>query len=175
MCRTSTGLLLTEVVKCSPRSVVVFHRLEEAHTSVFGNILSILDCGVAEDSRGKKKSFEKCVVMIISNLGNKEIIGKLFGSHIDRMRSQKFIHPTVKKGLRYELLHWVDHLLLFYPFSNDQLNRFITLALKSLKEKPFYDLYSVFCHLFDVKFEETEVEEHDKLDQIVDHIRGALY
>lgn len=48
-----------------------------AHVSVFSTILSILDGGVAKDSEGNITNFENCMVVFVSDLGNKEIIGKL--------------------------------------------------------------------------------------------------
>lgn len=85
----NTGLLLTEAVKKNPYSVVVFHKLEMAHMSVFSTLLSILDFGVAEDSEGNVTSFENCVVVIISDLGNKEIISKLINRDFPKCKSRK--------------------------------------------------------------------------------------
>lgn len=53
--------------------------------------------------------------------------------------------------MRFELLYRLDQLLLFDPFSGDQLNRFAKLPMKSLEEKSHSSLYFAFLSLFDVR------------------------
>ncbi|KAH6779338.1 hypothetical protein C2S52_010575 [Perilla frutescens var. hirtella] len=172
-------LLLTEAVKKSPHSVIIFHQLEMAHVSVFSTILSILDDGVAKDSEGNMTSFENCVVVFVLDLGNKDIIGKLnrdcpeikwpsrmeaestseegaVGSSLtDEMAKQEVVGspPTSEmglRGLRFEFLYRLDQLLLFDPFSDDQLNQFVMLPMKSLVEKS-HSLYKTFSELLNVQ------------------------
>lgn len=75
-------VLLTKAVERGPNSVIIFHHLEMAHISVFSTILSILDDGVTKDNEGNITNFSNSVVVIVSNLGNKEMIAGLSGHQI---------------------------------------------------------------------------------------------
>ncbi|KAL0403844.1 UNVERIFIED_CONTAM: Chaperone protein ClpB1 [Sesamum radiatum] len=146
------GLFLMEAVKKNPHSVILFYKLETAHISVFRALLSILENGMSMDKDGNIVDFGKSVVVIVSDIWNKEIIAIVNG-----YRPEIFRHPYAlnvessskreegiltpladekekPSGLRSQLLSRLDELLLFDPLSNDQLNRFYKLPVKSMKE-----------------------------------------
>lgn len=77
----NTHLLLVESVRKTPQSVIMFYKLETTHISVFSKILSILEFGVAEDDDGNQVHFGDSVVVIVTDLGNKEMIAGLNGHH----------------------------------------------------------------------------------------------
>ncbi|KAL8493021.1 hypothetical protein ACS0TY_024290 [Phlomoides rotata] len=165
-----THLLLTKAVERGPNCVIIFHHLEMAHISVFSTILSILDDGVSEDNEGNITNFSNSVVVIVSNLGNKEMIAGLNGHQIKcpinpvelestshgeaAVGSPLTDHEMGLRGLRFELLYRLDQLLLFDPFSDDQLNRFAKSPLKSLEETS-HSLNLAFRYLFHVQGKEV--------------------
>ncbi|KAL6566881.1 hypothetical protein OROMI_015285 [Orobanche minor] len=166
----NTHLLLVESVRKTPHSVIMFYKLETTHISVFSKILSILEFGVAEDDEGNQVYFGDSVV-IVTDLGNKEMIAGLNGHHCCYMvlRNQPVqeieVRPTEEevfgssskaneievKSMRCELLNLLDYMLLFYPFSDDQQNVFVKLRLKSLEKNLFY---SPLLHLFRIEGDE---------------------
>ncbi|KAL6537979.1 hypothetical protein OROHE_012266 [Orobanche hederae] len=167
----NTHLLLVESVRKTPHSVIMFYKLETTHISVFSKILSILEFGVAEDDEGNQVYFGDSVVIIVTDLGNKEMIAGLNGHHCCYMvlRNQPVheieVRPTEEevfgssskaneievKSMRCELLNLLDYMLLFYPFSDDQQNVFVKLRLKSLEKNLFY---SPLLHLFRIEGDE---------------------
>ncbi|KAL6566876.1 hypothetical protein OROMI_015280 [Orobanche minor] len=167
----NTHLLLVESVRKTPHYVIMFYKLETTHISVFSKILSILEFGVAEDDEGNEVYFGDSVVVIVTDLGNKEMIAGLNGHHCCYMvlRNQPVheieVRPTEEevfgssskaneievKSMRCELLNLLDYMLLFYPFSDDQQNVFVKLRLKSLEKNLFY---SPLLHLFRIEGDE---------------------
>ncbi|KAI3444064.1 hypothetical protein Pfo_000729, partial [Paulownia fortunei] len=154
-------LLVTEAVKRRPHSFIVFYQLEMAHISVFSTILSILDDGVFKDNDGNIINFGNSVVVIVSDIGNKEMITRLNGYHSEiywpfrpielesTSKGEEVVGSSSTdkmgfRGLRSELLNRLDQLLPFDPFSDDQLNRFAKLPMKSLEEQTNLTSYTAF-------------------------------
>ncbi|KAK4415094.1 Chaperone protein ClpB [Sesamum alatum] len=146
------GLFLMEAVKKTPHSVILFYKLETAHISAFSALLSILETGMSVDKDGNIVDFGKSVVVIVSDIWNKEIIAIVNGSHPESFGhscaqnvessskgEEEILSPLADEkekssGLRSELLSRLDELLLFDPLSDDQLNRFYKLPAKSMME-----------------------------------------
>jgi len=67
------GGQLTELVLKNPESVVLFDEIEKAHPRMHNLLLSILEDGVLTDSKGRRVSFEHCMVILTSNAGAGEM------------------------------------------------------------------------------------------------------
>ncbi|KAL0451837.1 UNVERIFIED_CONTAM: Chaperone protein ClpB [Sesamum latifolium] len=162
------GLFLMEAVKKTPHSVILFYKLETAHISVFRALISILENGMSMDKDGNIVDFGKSVIVIVSDIWNKEIIAIVNGYRPEifrhpyalnvessSKREEGILTPLVDEkekssGLRSELLSRLDELLLFDPLSNDQLNRFYKLPAKSMKETMTRSCWFItFSCLFD--------------------------
>ena len=63
------GGQLTEKVRRSPYSVILFDEIEKAHPDVFNILLQILDDGRLTDSKGRTVNFKNTVVIMTSNIG----------------------------------------------------------------------------------------------------------
>ena len=64
------GGLLTEAVRKTPYSVVLFDEVEKAHPDIFNLLLQILDDGRLSDSQGQVVDFTNTVVIMTTNLGS---------------------------------------------------------------------------------------------------------
>merc|ERR1711957_224067 len=67
------GGLLTEAVRKTPYSVVLFDEVEKAHPDVFNLLLQILDDGRLSDSKGRVVDFSNTLIIMTTNLGSKII------------------------------------------------------------------------------------------------------
>nr|QYB19238.1 ATP-binding subunit of clp protease [Climaconeis cf. scalaris]QYB19339.1 ATP-binding subunit of clp protease [Climaconeis cf. scalaris] len=67
------GGQLTEAVRSTPYSVVLFDEVEKAHPDVFNLLLQLLDDGRLTDSRGRLIDFTNTLVIMTTNLGAKII------------------------------------------------------------------------------------------------------
>merc|ERR1739838_113923 len=64
------GGQLTEAVRKTPYSVVLFDEVEKAHPDIFNLLLQILDDGRLSDSQGQVVDFTNTVVIMTTNLGS---------------------------------------------------------------------------------------------------------
>jgi ATP-dependent Clp protease ATP-binding subunit ClpB len=68
------GGQLTEKVRRSPYSIVLFDEIEKAHHEVFNILLQILDDGRLTDSQGRVVDFKNTVIIMTSNLGSEFLL-----------------------------------------------------------------------------------------------------
>ena len=68
-----------EAVKRWPYSVLLFDKVEKADASVFSTLLRVLDTGMLSCSDAFMIDFGNTTIVLISDLGNKDITSSLFG------------------------------------------------------------------------------------------------
>ncbi|KAF8407520.1 hypothetical protein HHK36_006654 [Tetracentron sinense] len=73
------GLQLLEAVRRRPYSVLLFDQVEKAHISVLSTLLWMLDHGSLIDGQKRMVDFRNTIVIMISDMGNKEFLVKLSG------------------------------------------------------------------------------------------------
>ena len=124
------GGQLTEKVRRSPYSVVLFDEIEKAHPDVFNLLLQILEDGVLTDSQGRKVSFKNTVIIMTSNIGARLITEKKqalgFGeSQKSEERTAEEIKEEVlaelRKAFRPEFLNRVDDIIVFHKLTHEEI------------------------------------------------------
>ncbi|PIT89756.1 ATP-dependent Clp protease ATP-binding subunit ClpC [Candidatus Kuenenbacteria bacterium CG10_big_fil_rev_8_21_14_0_10_36_11] len=139
------GGRLTEAVRRSPYSVVLFDEIEKAHSEVFNVLLQVLDEGILTDAAGKRVDFRNTVIILTSNLGNKELEKNKVGFNnitragqgISRSVSEetetrdKFLQ-IVKEKFRPEFLGRLDKVLIFKPLDLKAAEKIVALQLQEL-------------------------------------------
>ena len=68
------GGQLTEAVRRSPYSVILFDEVEKAHPDVFNILLQVLDDGRITDSQGRTVDFKNTILILTSNLGSQFLL-----------------------------------------------------------------------------------------------------
>ncbi|MEZ5974773.1 MAG: AAA family ATPase [Planctomycetota bacterium] len=66
------GGQLTDALRRKPDRVIVFDEIEKAHPKLHNLLLQILEEGALTDGKGRTVSFERCVVILTSNVGAEE-------------------------------------------------------------------------------------------------------
>ena len=69
----SEGGQLTEAVRATPYTVVLFDEIEKANLDIFNLLLQILDDGRLTDSQGRTVDFKNTLIVLTSNVGAKTI------------------------------------------------------------------------------------------------------
>lgn len=64
--------LLTESVRKSPHSVILFDEIEKAHQDVYKTFLQVMDYGMLTDNQGRKADFRNAIIIFTSNAGANE-------------------------------------------------------------------------------------------------------
>jgi AAA domain (Cdc48 subfamily)/C-terminal, D2-small domain, of ClpB protein len=68
------GGQLTEAVRRSPHSVVLFDEAEKAHEDVLNILLQIMEDGILTDGKGRTVNFKNTVIVMTSNVGSRQIL-----------------------------------------------------------------------------------------------------
>ncbi len=137
------GGQLTEKVRRSPYSVVLFDEIEKAHPDVFNILLQILDDGALTDSQGRKVDFKNTVIIMTSNIGARLITEKKasfgFGESSETVKSDREIKDSVlselKKEFRPEMLNRIDDIIVFHKLSHDDIVEIAVRLLDTLKKR----------------------------------------
>jgi ATP-dependent Clp protease ATP-binding subunit ClpC len=141
------GGQLTEKIRKHPYSVILFDEIEKAHPDVFNIMLQILDDGILTDAQGRRIDFKNTVIIMTSNLGAKEILGKVgsklgFGKE-DESGEEKSEHEKikekvmaeVKRTFKPEFINRIDEIIVFDRLTEDDIKKIARLMLKSLEAR----------------------------------------
>lgn len=128
------GGQLTEAVRRSPHSVVLFDELEKAHEDVLNLLLQIMDEGQLTDGKGRTVSFKNNIFVMTSNIGSKDIIQAAREADIEADGSKltsDIVKVALEEALRPELLNRIDEIVVFSPLSYENLKDIATNLIAS--------------------------------------------
>jgi ATP-dependent Clp protease ATP-binding subunit ClpB len=124
------GGFLTEQVRRSPYSVVLFDEIEKAHPEVMDILLGVLDEGRLTDAKGRFCDFTNTIVLLTSNLGVRE------SQETDDLDVRKeIILKVVQASLRPELFNRLSGVLAFNALGMDTLETIVRMHLASLAKQ----------------------------------------
>jgi len=136
------GGTLTEAVRRKPYSVILFDEIEKAHPDVFNILLQILDDGRLTDSKGHVVDFKNSVVIMTSNIGQKEIVqqGAIgFMAREDREATYEKMKDTVladmKKDFRPEFLNRIDEIIVFHALTENELKEIAKIIISDMQKQ----------------------------------------
>jgi ATP-dependent Clp protease ATP-binding subunit ClpC len=149
------GGQLTEAVRRRPYSVILLDEIEKAHPEVFNMLLQILEDGRLSDAKGKVVNFANTVIIMTSNLGVRDLnqaqtaLGFQTAlaseeTDVDRRHGvmKTKIEEELKRTFRPEFLNRVDAVIIFKPFTTQQIRSIVDLQLarlaKHLEEQEIY-------------------------------------
>lgn len=166
------GGQLTDAVRKTPYSVILFDEVEKAHPDFFNILLQVLDDGRLTDGQGRTVDFTNAVIIMTSNLGSallKNQMKKLGFKAEDKGEkketfedAKKLMMDEVKHTLRPEFINRIDEIIVFHPLTATDLSSIVNLMLAKVGEK--------LAH-FEVKLDASE--EAKKL--LIDHGTDVEY
>jgi ATP-dependent Clp protease ATP-binding subunit ClpB len=122
------GGFLTEQVRRSPYSVVLFDEIEKGHPEVIDILLGVLDEGRLTDAKGRFCDFTNTIVLLTSNLGVKEANAAAKNAQ----ERKDIIMQVVQATLRPELFNRLSGVIPFNELGQDTLETIVRMHLKSL-------------------------------------------
>jgi len=125
------GGYLTERVRRSPYSIVLFDEIEKAHPEVLDLLLSVLDEGRLTDAKGRFCDFSNAIILFTSNLGAHEAMNA--SEDLEERRS--IILEIVKTALRPELYNRISQIVPFDALTSVELEHIVGLSLERLRRK----------------------------------------
>ena len=120
-----SGGQLTDRVRQTPYTVVLFDEAEKAHPRVLDVLLQMMEEGRLTDGQGRTVSFGETVIILTSNLGA-EYLADPSSSEAGR----ELAMAEVKAHFRPEFLNRLDEIVLFHPLSAEQLRAILGLMIE---------------------------------------------
>ena len=125
------GGFLTEQVRRSPYSIVLFDEVEKGHPAILDLLLGVLDEGRLTDAKGRFCDFTNTVVLFTSNLGVRESMA----AGEDNALRESILLDAVRANLRPELYNRIGQVIPFHPLGMPELRRIVLAQIKSLHRK----------------------------------------
>ena len=115
------GGQLTETVRRSPYSVLLFDEIEKAHPDVFNLLLQLLDDGRLTDSKGRIVDFKQCIIIMTSNLGSEKLLAQMSENDETIAQVRKEVLSDLKHHFRPEFLNRIDEVVVFTPLGKTEI------------------------------------------------------
>ena len=135
------GGQLTEKVRRSPWSVVLFDEIEKAHEDVWSILLQIMDDGHLTDSGGRRVDFSNALIVMTSNIGARIITENRppLGFHSGEGQSEETmclaVTEELKATFRPEFLNRIDETIIFHRLSRENMTEISASMLGGVKER----------------------------------------
>ncbi len=129
------GGQLTEAVRRSPYSVILFDEVEKAHPDVFNVLLQILDDGRVTDSQGRTVDFKNTILILTSNLGSQALLDGMDAQGEISPEARREVDGLLKRSFRPEFLNRLDEIVYFKPLTRENVTHIIDLMLERLNRR----------------------------------------
>jgi ATP-dependent Clp protease ATP-binding subunit ClpB len=119
------GGQLTDRVRQTPYTVVLFDECEKAHPRILDVLLQMMDEGRLTDGQARVASFADAVIILTSNLGAEYLVDLSLGH-----RARDLAMEAVKRHFRPEFLNRLDEIVMFNSLSAEALRKVLDLMLR---------------------------------------------
>ncbi|WP_104708796.1 ATP-dependent Clp protease ATP-binding subunit [Helicobacter felis] len=124
------GGQLTEWVRRSPYSVILFDEVEKGHPDVFNLLLQVLDEGHLTDNKGVKVDFKNTIIILTSNIGSEKII-----EISDPAMQKKAVQESLRAYFKPEFLNRLDDIVIFEPLGQADIVKIVGLLFAEIQKK----------------------------------------
>jgi ATP-dependent Clp protease ATP-binding subunit ClpC len=112
------GGQLTERVKRSPYSVLLFDEIEKAHPDVYNILLQVFEDGILTDALGNTIDFKNAIIIMTSNIGarfiqKKGALGFQGSSDVSRSKMEEMVMTSVRQTFNPEFINRLDEIIVF--------------------------------------------------------------
>ncbi len=131
------GGQLTEKLRRSPYSVVLFDEVEKAHPDLFNVLLQVFEDGVLTDAQGNTVDCKHAIFIMTSNIGAKFIqkrtsLGFQGNRDASREKMEEQVLSQVKQTFAPEFINRLDEIIIFDELVDDDLSKIIDLQIVAL-------------------------------------------
>jgi ATP-dependent Clp protease ATP-binding subunit ClpC len=133
------GGQLTEKLRRTPYSVVLFDEVEKAHPDLFNVLLQVFEDGVLTDAQGNTVECKHAIFIMTSNLGARFIqkratLGFQANAEASREKMEDQVHAEVRKTFAPEFINRLDEIIIFDELADKDLFEIIDLQIGKLNE-----------------------------------------
>jgi ATP-dependent Clp protease ATP-binding subunit ClpC len=131
------GGQLTERIKRSPYSVLLFDEIEKAHPDIFNVLLQVFEDGVLTDALGNAVDFKNVIIIMTSNIGarfiqKKGTMGFQATSDASREKMEDMVMSAVRQTFNPEFINRLDEIIIFEQLLDDELLEVVQLQLDQM-------------------------------------------
>ena len=133
------GGQLTEKIRRSPYSVVLFDEVEKAHPDLFNVLLQVFEDGVLTDAQGQTVDCKNAIFIMTSNIGARAIqkrgnLGFQAGSDASREKLEEQVMSQVRSTFAPEFINRLDEVIIFDELSESDLSKIVDLQVARLNQ-----------------------------------------
>ena len=133
------GGQLTERLRRSPYSVVLFDEVEKAHPDLFNVLLQVFEDGILTDAQGNTVDCKNAIFIMTSNIGARFIqkrgnMGFQTGGDASREKMEDQVMSQVKQTFAPEFINRLDEIIIFDELSDADLSQIVDLQIGRLNE-----------------------------------------
>ena len=131
------GGQLTEKLRRSPYSVVLFDEVEKAHPDLFNILLQVFEDGILTDAQGNTVDCKHAIFIMTSNIGARLIqkrgnVGFQAGGDVSREKMEEQVLSQVRQTFAPEFINRLDEIIIFDELTDEDLTHIIDLQVKNL-------------------------------------------
>jgi ATP-dependent Clp protease ATP-binding subunit ClpC len=133
------GGQLTEKLRRTPYSVVLFDEVEKAHPDLFNVLLQVFEDGVLTDAQGQTVDCKHAIFIMTSNIGARAIqkrgnLGFQASGNASREKLEDQVMAQVKQTFAPEFINRLDEIILFDELTEDDLRKIVDLQIARLNQ-----------------------------------------
>jgi len=128
------GGQLTERIKRSPYSVLLFDEIEKAHPDIFNVLLQVFEDGILTDALGNTIDFKNAIIIMTSNIGARFIqkrgaLGFQATPADTREKLEEMVMSAVRQTFNPEFINRLDEIIIFDQLNEDELLEIVGLQV----------------------------------------------
>ena len=143
------GGQLTERIKRSPYSVLLFDEIEKAHPDIFNILLQVFEDGILTDALGNTVDFKNTIIIMTSNIGarfiqKKGTLGFQANTDASREKMEEMVMSSVRQTFNPEFINRLDEIIIFDQLLDKELLEVVQLQLDQINK-------TMIRHGFEIK------------------------
>src|ERR1044072_662873 len=120
------GGQLTERIKRSPYSVLLFDEIEKAHPDIFNILLQVFEDGILTDALGNTVDFKNAIIIMTSNIGARFIqkrgaMGFQGSADVSHAKMEEMVMNAVRQTFNPEFINRLDESIVFDELHDEEL------------------------------------------------------
>jgi ATP-dependent Clp protease ATP-binding subunit ClpC len=131
------GGQLTERIKRSPYSVLLFDEIEKAHPDIFNILLQVFEDGILTDALGNSVDFKNAIIIMTSNIGarfiqKKGTLGFQANTDASREKMEEMVMSSVRQTFNPEFINRLDEIIIFDQLIDHELLEVVQLQVDQI-------------------------------------------
>src|SRR5687767_3441332 len=131
------GGQLTERIRRSPYSVLLFDEVEKAHPDIFNVLLQVFEDGILTDALGNTVDFKNTIIIMTSNIGarfiqKKGAMGFQANADSSREKLEEMVMSSVRQTFNPVFINRLDEIIIFDQLLDDELLEIVGLQVEIL-------------------------------------------